>query len=240
MTKHFFFDLDKTLTRSRTPMASEHQELFGRLCDSYDVVVVSGAQESQMRYQVTPRFDGRYWALTQRGNHAIAKDGSVLWKEDFTDAQVAAIFGFIKMIEEELKLEVSDKNDLVEHRGSQVGYSLIGHHEDVEKKYAFDPKSELRKELLSRHRVDVERLHAAGIDVEPGGTTSLDFMLAGQHKGFNITRFLKHTGWSKDECIYVGDELEPGRNDESVIGVIPTHAVTDPDDTFAYIASVLV
>ena len=42
MTKHFFFDLDKTLTKSRSAMDAEHQDIFDRLCNTRDVVVVTG------------------------------------------------------------------------------------------------------------------------------------------------------------------------------------------------------
>ena len=73
-----------------------------------------------------------------------------------------------------------------------------------------------------------------------GGTTTLDFTLKGKHKGFNIARFIEKMGWKKEDCVYVGDALFPGGNDETVIGVIPTKAIHDYHETYAYLASVLV
>ena len=38
--------------------------------------------------------------------------------------------------------------------------------------------------------------------------------------------------WDKDECVYFGDGLYPGGNDEAVIGVIETIPVVNHLDTY--------
>lgn len=239
MLKHFFFDLDKTLTRSRSLMAPEHAEIFRALCERYDVVVVTGGQLSQIETQIPEALHGRYHTLSQSGNHAISKDGTLLWKETFTEKQRAAVLDFIRIVHDEFHLRVKDENDLVEDRGSQISYSLIGHHEAIEKKEAFDPDVAKRLAILSKHSADVEKLRASGADVRTGGTTTFDFTLAGKHKGFNITRLIERMGWKKEDCIYVGDALFRGGNDETVIGVIPTKAVKDFHETFEYLSAIL-
>ncbi len=237
MPKHIFFDLDGTLTRSRTLMTTPHQELFRELCRKKDVVVVTGGQISQIKQQIPPSFDGEYFALSQSGNHAIAKNGDVLWSERFTPEQTAAIRAFVKTVHDEVALPVKDENDLVEDRGSQISYSLLGHHEDTSKKEAFDPGAQKRLALLTKHKEEVEKLRAVGADVRPGGTTTFDFTIAGKHKGFNITRLIEREGWKKEDCVYVGDALFPGGNDETAIGVVPTHAVKDYNETFDFVKS---
>src|SRR3989338_6119862 len=235
MPKHVFFDLDNTLTRSRTLMPDAHQEILKKLCARKDVVVVTGGQISQIRKQVPPSFDGQYFALSQSGNHAIAKNGEILWSERFTDGQKAAILSLVKVIHDEVAIPVIDENDLVEDRGSQISYSLIGHHEDTAKKEAFDPGAAKRLAFLEKYAKEVAALREAGADVRPGGTTTFDFTIAGKHKGFNIARLIEHEGWKKKDCVYVGDALFPGGNDETVIGVIPTHSVKDQNETFDFI-----
>jgi phosphomannomutase len=239
MPKHVFFDLDDTLTPSRTAMTPDHTQLFVGLCKQKDVIVVSGAEESQMKKQLPLESAGLYFALSQNGNHATDKQGAVLWSEEFTPEQVGAIDGFIKTIHDGLALDVRDENDLVEYRGSQISYSLIGHNEAREIKKSFDPDGGKRKAILAGHSHDVERLRSLGIEITVGGTTCLDIFLLGKNKGFHIPRLIEHEGWSKEDSLYVGDALEKGRNDESVIGVIPTHAVKDPDDTFVFIKQML-
>lgn len=236
MPKHLFFDLDDTLTPSRTRMRDVHVPLFERLCLERDVIVVSGAQEKQMRAQLPI---SKYFMLTQNGNHAIDPDSNPLWSEKFTVEQVAAIERFIGIIKTELQLRVRDENDLVENRGSQISYSLIGHNSPLEEKRAFDPGAHKRLEILARHTAEVRQLIAAGIEVTAGGTTCLDIYLLGRNKGFNVARLMELKKWSQADSVYVGDALEPGRNDESVLGVIPTRSVTGPEETFEFIAQVI-
>jgi phosphomannomutase len=239
MPRHIFFDLDDTLTPSRSPMKADHVPAFLELCNSKDVIVISGAQESQMITQLPAESDGHVYRLTQNGNHAIAPDGHVLWSERFSAEQEAAVLAFIQTVHDELKLPVKDENDLVENRGSQISYSLIGHNEAREVKKAFDPDAAKRKSILAAHSADVERLKNLGIEITAGGTTCFDIFLLGKNKGYHVGNLIEKMGWNKEDSVYVGDAIEPGRNDESVIGVIPTHPVKDPDDTFIFIKQML-
>lgn len=239
IAKHFFFDLDKTLTTSRSPMAATHVPLFERLCKESDVVVVTGGNMASIEEQLPPSAKGTYYVLAQSGNHALDKAGTVLWYEKISEEQTKAVLEFIDILKRHFGIAVKDEGDLVEHRGAQIGYSVLGYHEDVGKKYAFDPGDKKRANALAAHPQEIERLRSAGIEAVPGGTTTINFYALGKHKGFNITRFIEKMGWKKRECIYIGDALFPGGNDETVIGVIPTKAVKDPEETFRFIASEL-
>lgn len=220
-------------------MAQEHVPLFRKLCEQKDVVVVSGAQASQIRTQI-PESESRFFILGQTGNQALDKAGQTMWQEKFTEKQTSAIYELIEKMKSDFPPDVRDPNDLVENRGSQISYSPIGHHESLEKKYAFDPGNSRRRSVLAKYADDVDHIKNLGADVVPGGTTCFDFFLAGKNKGFNVARLIKHEGWNKKDCVYLGDALFPGGNDETVVGVIETHSVKDPDDTFIHIAQYLV
>jgi phosphomannomutase len=237
--KHFFFDLDKTLTTSRSPMAPAHAEVFARLVQQRDVVVVTGGSVDQIREQVTPQFDGRYYLLAQSGNQLIDKTGAVLWSEVLSPEQVAAVYRYIDTLRTHFAISVRDKDDIVENRGAQIAYSVLGFHEDIAKKYAFDPDQSKRNAALDAFAEERAALLALGVEVIPAGTTNFSFLPAGKHKGFNVARFIEKMGWIKEECVYVGDALFPGGNDETVNGVIPTKQVESPDDTFKFITEML-
>ncbi len=239
MYKHFFFDLDKTLTKSRSPMDDAHIATFDRLCSERDVVVVTGGTVAHIREQVTPRFDGRYTALAQSGNHAIDENGEELWYEPLKPEQVVAVHSFIKRLAQQFDDEVPDTTDCVEDRGAQIGYSVIGYHAPLEKKYAFDPDDTRRQEALKALSNEVRQLTDIGINVTPAGTTGFNFIMNGRHKGFNVARLIKLNGWATEDSVYTGDALFPGGNDETVIGVIPTHPVTNPNETFTFINEML-
>ncbi len=239
MTSHFFFDLDKTLTTSRSEMDPAHRPLFKQLCTERDVAIMSGGNEQQIREQTTAKFDGMYYALGQSGNHAVDKSGSELWNDVLTPEQVTATLAFIEQLKQHFAIDVRDPDDLVENRGAQISYSVIGFHEDTEKKYAFDPDDSRRAAALQQMVTGVTALNTAGVEVVPAGTTTYNFMALGRHKGYNVRRFIEHMGWNAADCVYVGDALFPGGNDSSVIGIIPTHAVRGPDDTFSFIKEML-
>ena len=239
MPKHIFFDLDKTLTKSRTPMEVAHQDLFDRLCAAADVIVVTGGTIEQIQEQVTSRFNGRYITLAQSGNQAIAKDGSVLWDDHLSDNQVIASMEFISKLRAYFGITVKDENDIIENRGAQIAYSVLGFHEDIDKKYAFDSDESMRQAALAHFAEDVNRLLTIGVEVVPAGTTNFSFIPAGKHKGFNVNRLRELMGWKKDECVYIGDALFLGGNDYVVVGVVPTRQVKDPQDTFLLVKDML-
>ena len=220
-------------------MLEHHLPIFERLCAERDVVVVTGGTIEHIRAQVTPHFDSRYYALAQSGNHCVLKDGSPLWYEPLSPVQETEILTCIEQLKKHFAAKVRDESDLVEKRGAQISYSVIGYHAPIEEKYAFDPGDIRRQAALAAHPENVAALARAGVEVCPAGTSGYNFIPAGKHKGFNVQRFYEHMQWQKDDCIYIGDALFPGGNDETVVGVIPTHAVKNPDDTFAFITQTI-
>lgn len=218
---HLFFDLDNTVTRSRSKISPDLKAILSNT--KHDIIIVSGATCSQIAWQV----DGvKSFKLGQNGNHATRPDESVLWEERLSQTDKDIINHHIDSIERTWPVVKAD--DLVQDRGCQISYSLLGHNEVLEKKETFDPNSEVRKNILVKFP-----FHSDTIDVKIGGTTCLDYTAKGKHKGFYVNRLIQELGWNKDECIYFGDMLFPGGNDESVIGVIKTQSVDNPEDTQA-------
>lgn len=238
--KHFFFDLDNTLTRSKSLIAPEHVPIFKKLSERADIIVVSGHGEKDIRAHLTSELDGTYHILGQNGNFAETIDGKVLWNNSLLQHQKDAIHEFVATAKKHLGLSVRDEADLVEDRDSQIAYSLIGHHEDKDVKEAFDPDHKKRHNLLYELKEDVERLaHEFSVEIRSGGTTVLDMFHFGKNKGYNVAEFIAKMNWKKDECIYTGDALFPGGNDETVVGVISTKAVKNYKETYEYLSEIL-
>ncbi len=239
MQKHFFFDLDNTLTRSKSLIEPEHAKILFALTKRADVIVVSGHDEESIRKHLGNEVAGRYFTLSQNGNHAEDPSGMLLWEHKLSPEQVAASHKFIEKARAKLALKVRDENDIVEDRGCEVAYSLIGHHEKIEVKEVFDPKGTKRQTLLEEMQDDVEKLGEKNVEIKIGGTTVLDFIEKGKNKGHNVAALIKEQGWKTEECVYVGDALFPGGNDETVIGIIPTKAVADYRETYSYLSNIL-
>ncbi len=228
--RHLFFDLDNTLTRSKSPVSIEMaDELLRHLAIGRDVVVVSGAVEDQIYKQIGDNFRGKIYVLAQNGNKATMKNGVDGWANILSSEQKKNVFEHIDEIKKSFKEifdGVKDEKDIVQDRGCQISFSLIGHNEEIEKKEAFDPGGKRRIKMLEKVPFVSDTM-----EVKIGGTTCLDYIEKGKHKGFNVAELVKREGWSMDECLYFGDALYKGGNDESVVGICPTQAVIDPAET---------
>lgn len=223
---HLFFDLDNTLTRSRSTITKKMRERLEEL--SLDIIVISGARVEQIKQQL----DGfECFIMGQNGNHAVFS-GEELWLDVLKPDKVIEIMNHISSLPR--TWEVPDETDLLENRGCQISYSIYGHHAPVEEKEKFDPDQSKRKQLLETHP-----LVSDTVEVKIAGTTTLDYTRKGRHKGYNVTRLIEYLGWNKDECLYFGDSLFKGGNDETVIGIIDTEPVKDPADTYEKLAHFL-
>ncbi len=220
--KHLFFDMDDTITLTRSQMEDKLYAFYKTL--PYNLIVVSGANVAQIRKQIR---DLPFFTLGQNGNQALDPHGNILWEDILHESHVADIHEHILKIKEICHIIPPKADDLVEHRGAQISYSIIGHNQPVELKKVCDPLREIRLSLLEKVPFDHPEL-----EVKIGGTTCFDYFKKGSHKGANVRRLLAEMEWDPADAIYFGDALFPGGNDESVIGVIDTHPVTDHLDTF--------
>lgn len=220
--KHLFFDMDDTVTLSRSTIDDDMYELLNSL--EHDIIIVSGAHANQISDQMKhlPLF-----LLGQNGNQALTPERIVLWEEKLSNEHTETISNHIRALRTICELSVKNEDDLVEHRGAQISYSLIGHHEDTMVKKACDPEQKIRRQLLEEIP-----LLSDDIEIKIGGTTCFDYFMKGRNKGYNVNRLIQDQGWEKENCLYFGDALFPGGNDETVIGIIDTVPVTDHRHTY--------
>ena len=221
--KHLFFDMDKTIAPARQPILPEMFDLLSSL--DQDITIVSGQLTEKIAWQ-SNNLSAIY--LGNNGNHAVDVDGSLLWQNpDLTPLEQAEIMAYIKTITAALPHIPNPDWNPVENRGSQITFSPIGNTAPTDIKMAYDPDRKKREALMAEFPFESDT-----IMLKIGGSTSLDFFSKTGHKGTNVARLIELKGWSKDDCIYYGDGLYPGGNDELVIGVIDTVAVTDNVDTY--------
>lgn len=222
MYKHLFFDMDHTIAPARQPILPEMYELLTSL--PYDIIVVSGQEVSKIHWQSN---NLPSYTLGQNGNHAVAVDGSLLWNIPLTESERAEILAHIAKIRSTLPYEINEDWNPIEDRGAQITFSPVGNTAPNEIKMAYDPDRKKRDAMLLSVPFQSENLV-----VKIGGSTSFDYIHKDRHKGTNVQKLIDLKGWDKAECIYFGDGLYPGGNDEPVIGVIETVPVVDHLDTY--------
>ena len=219
---HLFFDMDKTIAPARQPMLPEMYELLSSL--PLDIVIVSGQSVEKVKWQSNqlPAF-----RLGQNGNEATDMKGDVLWNTPLEQHQREEIMAHIKKLINELDFVPKPEWTPIEDRGGQITFSPIGNTAPPEVKIIYDPDRIKRTALLQKVPFVSDELL-----VLFGGSTSVDYIHKDRHKGTNVQKFIQYMGWEKNECVYFGDGLFPGGNDEFVIGVIDTIPVTDHLDTY--------
>lgn len=214
--------MDMTITPSRQPVLPDMKELLTSLPQT--ITIVSGSTVEQIMVQS----DGmRTYTLGQNGNHATDIDDTEMWNVPLDDIHRAEIMAHISEIMARLDHDVNYDWHPIEDRGAQITFSPIGNRAPLELKKTYDPDRKKREALMA-----AVPFTSADLVVKIGGSTSLDYIHKDRHKGANVQKLIDHMGWNSDECIYFGDGLYPGGNDEAVIGVIETVLVEDHVDTY--------
>lgn len=220
--KHLFFDMDQTVAPARQPILPEMFELLSNL--PHTIVIVSGQEVSKIGWQSN---NLPAYTLGQNGNHATDIENNELWNVPLDDLHRQEILRHIDTIVEILDHELNHDWNPIEDRGAQITFSPIGNTAPVEHKKTYDPDRSKREEIMRR-----VPFHSEDLVVKIGGSTSLDYIHKDRHKGTNVQKLIDLMGWDNDECVYFGDGLYPGGNDEAVIGVIETIPVDDHLDTY--------
>jgi phosphomannomutase len=220
--KHLFFDMDQTIAPARQPILPEMFDLLTNL--PHDIIIVSGQDVAKIGWQSNNLLS---YTLGQNGNHATDVENNELWNIPLDDEHRAEILSHINNLLAQLEEQPNPDWTPIEDRGAQITFSPIGNTAPVEIKKSYDPDRKKRETLMEQVPFLSEDLV-----VKIGGSTSLDYIHKDRHKGTNVQKLIDELGWKKDDSIYFGDGLYPGGNDEAVIGVIETVAVTDHEDTY--------
>lgn len=220
--QHLFFDMDQTIAPSRQIILPEMYDYLASL--PHNIIIVSGQEVEKIMWQSN---NLPAYRLGQNGNHAVNVAGEELWNVPLDSHHRDQILDHISEIVEILEHDLNHDWNPIEDRGAQITFSPIGNTAPVEFKKTYDPDRRKRESLLARIPFASEDLI-----VKIGGSTSLDYLHKDRHKGTNVQKIIDYMGWDKTECIYFGDGLYPGGNDEAVIGVIETVAVDDHLDCY--------
>jgi phosphomannomutase len=235
MKKLIVFDLDGTLTESKSSLDAEMAPLLGRLLSVVKVSVISGGNWPQFEKQLLPDLPKgdslkNLSLLPTCGTKFLRYDGAwkELYSEDFTAAEKERIISALKEALASTAYKAEKVwGEVIEDRGSQITFSALGQQAPIEEKKKWDADFAKRKEitaLLSRT--------LPGFSVRMGGTTSIDVTRPGIDKGYGIRKLRDTLGIAIDEMIFVGDALFPGGNDYAAkeAGVLSIQ-VRDPNES---------
>lgn len=242
--KLIVFDLDKTLSESKQPMDDEMAGLLRKLLERKKVAVISGGSFNQFQKQFIPKLSsgnlGNLFLFPTCGSAFYRyEDGA--WKNMYTEElsmeEKARIFKAFETMFGEVGFNVPETiyGELIEDRGTQVTFAAYGSTAPLPLKSAWDPDRSKRLKMIET----LARL-IPEFEIRTGGTTSIDVTRKGIDKAYGIRQMEKHLGISRQDMVFVGDDLDVGGNDYPIIATgVEIIEVTGPEHTKKIIRSMI-
>lgn len=228
MKKLVAFDLDGTLAPSKSRFDDRMVALFDRLLEKFEVCVISGGKyelfERQFLTQITkdPSSLKRLHLLPTSGTRYYRfEDGkwNEKYAENFSPQQKKQIITALAEGIEESGYKVDRTyGETIEDRDSQITLSVLGQEivaelgdEGVRIKEEWDPDGTKKMKIR-----DLVAKKAPGFNVRAAGATSIDVTLPGIDKAYGMNKLMEHTGFTKQDILFMGDKIIPGGNDYAV------------------------
>lgn len=227
-------DVDDTICQSTKIISQDMANEINRLLSKKIIFVfISGSTAQQIHGQISNSLFFRHHLLGSTGTHYMIVDHGIkdIYNFHFSILEREEIMNAFNKLIEDFNIEsMTTKEDQLQDRRAQITLSAIGRGAPSEMKKSYDPD-------MSKRKLWVEYLKGILGDkysINIGGTTSIDITIKGMNKRYGVENFLKLNSIEKDDCIFYGDNLQPGGNDFPVVGLIDTISVTSWEDTLEH------
>lgn len=249
MTKHVIaFDLDDTLSITKSPISDRMGDLLANLLERFDVCIISGGKIEQFHMQVIDRLTvsshqlGRLHLMPTCGTryyrYDVVKEEWVLqYAEDLSPDEKKRIITIVEKSAKDMGLwPKKPYGEVIEDRNSQISISMLGQLAPAEEKYAWAEKySERRLELREKIAEQIPEF-----EVRAGGSTTIDITRIGIDKAYGMHKLIEALDIGKDGILFIGDKLEEGGNDYPVKAMgIDTIAVEGWENTAFILEGIL-
>ena len=237
------FDVDGTLTASKTLITESMANLIKKLVKQKMVIAIAGGSFHQLETQFLPPFlhdesmmpfIHNFTLLPTSGSQRyeydeIKKEWILTDKEALpSEAKIRAIKLLQEVIDSNLyEIPPNPIGNIIEDRDTQITFTPNGQQAPVELKLRFDPDRKKREKIKAMLEPKLPE-----VSILINGTSSIDILPKGFNKAVGLMRFLNKMGLKKSDVIFVGDGLFPGGNDYSVFEAgFETIAVRGPEET---------
>ncbi len=246
MPKAIIFDIDGTLTVSKSLLSRDMGVLLAQLFEKAPVAIMSGGSYAQFQRQLLNsmpeevNYANLYLFPTSSAQCYIWKDAKwqMLYENQFTQEEKTLVLNALSEALHETGLDQKPPRlwgDQIEDRGSQITWSALGQQAPVEEKEKWDHDRAKRLPLQSAILAKI-----SGFSVGVNATSSIDITRKGITKAYGVRQFSKIIDTPISDMVYIGDALFHGGNDEIVKETgIPTKQADGPSDTASIIKTFL-
>ncbi len=222
--KVIVFDLDGTLTESKTAVSREMASLFCRLLAKKKVAVMGGGNYPQFKNQFLsllscPKQSYENFFMLPVSGGSFYEFRSGKWKLVYEKTlSMAERKKILSAFEESLKsvgyiVPKKVYGKIIEDRGSQITFSALGQKAPVAEKEKWNIENNIK--IRRKLRLNMKK-RLPGFEVRMGGLTSVDVTKKGIDKAYGINMIIKLLKVAKKDIVYVGDALYRGGNDSAV------------------------
>lgn len=241
------FDVDGTLTVSKTLITEGMAHLIKELVKERQVLAIAGGSFHQLETQFLPPFLNDESMLpfihnftllptsgSQRYEYDEVKREWMMTDKEPLDAGVKE--RAIKLLQEVIdnpiyEIPPNPIGNIIEDRDTQITFTPNGQQAPVEIKMKFDPDRKKRERIKAMLDPKLPE-----VSILINGTSSIDILPKGFNKAVGLTRYLNKVGLNKSDVLFIGDGIFPGGNDYSVLEAgFDTIAVKNPFETEAII-----
>ena len=245
--KLIVFDLDGTLTESKSPADQETASLLGQLLQIKKVAVIGGGKYDSFQRQLLSKLNASKEFLTNL--FLFPMTATVFYKYDndewvevyrqrFSKEEKEKILVAFEKTFQELNYRHPEKiyGELIENRGAEIVFSIFGQEAPLELKKRWNKENPgvraKMEEVLQKHLPDME--------VKVAGLTSIDVTRKGVDKGYGLKQMEKYLNVPLEDMLFVGDDFAYEGNDEAALktGVL-CFEVKSVEDTKSLIKSLL-
>jgi hypothetical protein len=218
--KVVIFDLDGTLTRSKSDLDKEMAKLIGELLQERYVAVTSGCSFHQFENQFLRKLPRKanlsnlflFPTCSASGYYYDAKKGKYYraYSHLMPTQAIKRILKSFEAVFAEIGYSHPKRTygPVFENRGSQLTFSALGQEAPLQLKQKWDPDQ--KKRLTIRRHLS-PRLR--NFEITIGGTTSIDVTRKGVNKTLCVRKLVERLRVNKKEMLFVGDALFKGGND---------------------------
>lgn len=218
------FDLDGTLTKSKSDMDEEMAFLFSKLLEVKKVAIIGGGKYDQFKRQFldnlfAPKellaklllFPASGTAFYRYDNN----DWRNIYSKNLTEEEKKKVFVAFEKTFQELGYKHPDETfgELIEDRGTQITFSALGQEAPLNLKEKWKAEhSDIKMKIA-----ETLRKYLPDMDVGSAGYTSIDVTRKGIDKGYGLRQIKEYLGVPFEDMLFVGDALFPGGNDEAAL-----------------------
>ncbi len=241
------FDLDGTLTVSKSTMDRGMGELLGELLKVKMVAVIGGGNYAQFESQLLSSLSlpsslsEKLFIFPTSGSafyRYVAVGWEKVYEELLTEDEKTRIYRAFERVFSELnyeKPEVMYGVD-IEDRTTQISFSPLGQQASPQKKEEwrekYNPLRLKMRDMLAEYLPDFE--------VRAGGITTIDVTRKGIDKAYGIHKMEEYLKVPKSGMFFIGDAIYPGGNDyAAVVAGVDYIKVTGPEETKMVIRGLL-